>query len=256
MALKKYLSDIHNRKKFLDYLSFNNGGFGQFQKNGIWFFGIERAGGLDIQDGIEAIKSIEDITPSLQETDLDKWTDRKKNAGTWRGLIKIFKAICQDNSEDDDFIDKNFTKNGHVLLELFPLKCADADSSTFEKTYSECSTIEGLEFLASRKQYEKYVFEQTNRVQHYQNLIKQYAPKVIVLYGKSKQDFFLQLCGLESDDFHTKKYTNSKGKEYEYQILKKENTVYAIVNHPTSFGFSDDYCNIIGNEICKRLQKK
>jgi hypothetical protein len=201
-----------------------------------WLVGMEEGGGTEeseIQTRLalwkaRGQKELEDVAMFEGSAELGKWfTPRPPLQPTWRKLIRLILS-AEGRSTDPEAIREyqgahlGRTNSDNCLLELLPLP----SSSTQRWIYAEHSRLADVR---DRRTYLERVAP--TRVANIRQRIREYRPRGVIFYSRGYRAHWEQIAG---SPFAS---TVVPGLD----IATSGSTVFALTQHPTATGVTNDY---------------
>ena len=158
---------------------------------------------------------------------------------TWGGLIRILLAVMGHLPTTDQIREYQRDCLGRAagetcLLELLPLP----SPSTSHWLYGDYSQ---LPYLVDRPAYAQAL--RSGRIEHLQQRISQYHPKVVLFYGYVYRKFWQEIAKV---DF-------LPAAEKDFYIACSGSNVFVITKHPATTGLRNDYFHRVGTAIASEL---
>jgi hypothetical protein len=218
-------------------------GYGTYSAN-YWFIGMEHGGGNTLEEIQKRLlfwqyrgrNELEDMGTYHEQLGYPQYfTDPVK---LQRTLAQLCRMVLSSKNESTDITNiKNYQKEelGRIsgstcLLELLPLP----SPSINHWLYSEWSS---LDFLKSREAYKNNIIH--SRIQAIKNRIKINNPRSIIFYGKGYIDNWEEITGVPFD----------KNSVSEFQMVKRDSTLFLSVHHPSARGITNDYFENAGKVL-------
>ena len=231
-------------------------GYGNI-KSDYWFIGKEEAGGETHQEINSRIENWENLKSEKVVDIYDfhknvinekgenfEFLFKNKIQKTWLGLIKMLyslQGVNWKNSELKTFRTESLgrTSSNNCLLEMFPLPSPKTTKFNY---------VEWTDFK-NREDYKNSIKEV--RIDKIKNLIQENQPKFVIFYSTDKEycSYWKMISGIDFDEIKTQVFKERKKNSLVFKVAKKGNTTYAIINHPTYMGVSDEYYKTVGEKI-------
>jgi hypothetical protein len=221
-------------------------GYGELCSN-YWFVGMEEGGENAAEEFYKDTIEKWDKKPTsvIQDDDVNKEAeikffsaDTKKIQKTWGGIIQLLLSIENKIIDRENILDfqKHLLgreKGNNLLLELMPLP----HRNTAKWSYSSYVLPQ---FRSRIKYYRHYVPERREQIKKF---IVKYSPKVVVFYSTTKKyvNDWKEIIGINENI--------EKGSPF---IIKKNETVFVICNHPAFYN-KKEYYPEIGTQVKKLL---
>ena len=200
----------------------------------MWFVGMEEGHNEDNEILLERFKatahgSIFDIYDDLKvDPGHVRWfKDDAPTQATYRRLIYLLlylKNGKEPNLEEiRDFQIKQFGRktSDHAVLELMPLPAKSMNEKDW--IYAES----GIPELSTRKEYtDRYMPERINKLRE---MIQEHRPKLVIFYSRTYLQYWQEIVPKLLEEIIPGKLN----------LVKDENTLYAVVPHSTSVGLSN-----------------
>ncbi|MDO8355625.1 MAG: hypothetical protein Q7U76_04470 [Nitrospirota bacterium] len=182
---------------------------------------------------------IDDLYEYHSRINVNQWFGPEaKLQRTWAKLIRML-LVLNGKPADVESIRKfqsdewGRTKSKTCLLELFPLPCP----STKEEAWKACYPFERHDYeIRCRKL----------RVPRLKELIREYRPKAVIFYGMMRRR--MEDWKLISDAG----FDNSRDGFF---IEGKQGTLFVVIQHPASYGPTNEYFEKIAIKIHRQLRK-
>jgi len=232
-------------KDILEYL-YNFYGYGNI-KSDIWFIGLEPATDDDTLFNDIISKWIEKNKKTINSIEEIYENEVSKIQPTWAGLITLY--LSYKSSDETVSVKKEDilamqekwckTDSDHCLIEMFPLPCRNMDDWRYKEIAENHSE---LFFLKSKCSYQSHIKE--IRFKRIFNLIKEYGPKIIVIYTKTMGIDLYKLITGNKPVFHSDNYC----------LFDNTYKKVVICLHPTLKNFKDftekdQYFSEIGKKL-------
>ena len=166
---------------------------------------------------------------------------------TWSKLIRLKLSYENKNiSNNEEIRDIQAKKWGiensdHALIELFPLPSPNRSVWYYSKWTD-------LEYLKTREKY--YEFVSGKRIEFIKNKIKEYKPKIVVLYSASNIKYWNKLV---EKDIRKKaermEIEHSNNRKNIIRTLKEDSTCFIQTPHPIARGISNEFWEKVGQKI-------
>jgi len=226
-------------------LEFANGfyGYGNYQAS-CWFLGMEEGGGNSV-DEINGRFSIWKMRGGMELEDIAEYHDaigiheyfneNPKIQNTWGKQIRFLLGV--NNKPVTTEIVRNYQRdwwgrrNGDsCVFELFPLP----SPGTSSWIYGEGSA---LEILKDRETYRETFL--SKRVNHIQNNIDKYQPKIICAFGVTYLRYWEALIN--------GKFSENKEEHFFYNTIR--GTKFVVLQHPAARGVTNEYFYHVGKLV-------
>lgn len=228
-------------------------GYGAYDTD-YWLIGKEEGGGklADVSRRVQnwhqrGANELEDLVDFHHAIDVTRfWGERPALQPTWNRLIRIILS-AERASPKDRHVVREFQANQlgrsryrpgdrgtNCLLELLPLP----SPSTGRWAYREWSRLPQLQ---TREIYGDYYASIRSR--HLRGRVEQFGPKAVIFYSTDSwyRRYWEVIAGT---DF---KVVSLDG--FDAYFGQRGKTVFAIVNHPTRHGVTNDYFHRVGEVI-------
>jgi hypothetical protein len=260
-------------EEYTAYYLNNFFGYGNWQSN-FWFIGMEEGGGHSENLVINKINSfflnhkshlalvdnydfqITCVGQPWNEEAIKFLGPRPNNKPVklqsyWAKKIKIL-LHCHGQNTDNESI-RNFQANNwgrinleqmqHAIIELLPLPSPGTDDWFYDEwtahfTGAHCPQLENRIF------YKEHIIN--DRISLLIHKINQFNPRVIVLSGYSYNDYYNTISG--TNDWEILNFNN-----FNCAFTKVNYTLFVKVLAPNTRGLTNEYWNLVSNEISERL---
>lgn len=215
-----------------------------------WFIGMEEGGGLNLTEIRHRISAWNELG-KCAVADLAKFhikagmeglvINPQKTQKTWKGLIDILQTIHggeRINNVQYQACHLGRQDGTSCLLELLPLPRRTMRDNIYENCRKHghiCNTPE----------YRKHFFK--IRKKKMTQMINEYKPRLVLFYGTTYLQHWQKVAGTQFTESQTGIYLGQ-------QRAIKDQTLFAMIKHPVSWGLNSNYCSTAGEVIAKRLQ--
>lgn len=247
-----------SNKKFEKWASGYSGFDGGNPKGKIWLCGIEWGGQNPKKEDLEKLFE-EDVTtvPTGYECHTINMKFQQYNVKFIKVMaslydIEFIKNNRYDKKSIEEFNNKEkfFTKDSNYLkLNLLPFNFPNVSEEKWDINY------QNLTGFKSKKEYMDWSLNA--RFEMFQNLTKEYSPKIIITVGKTHFENYKNAFGYRDALFITERFNSNQNKEYKYFYDKENNRV--MFNFPFfsgRYGLNSNNLLIESGKVIKNLLDK
>ena len=217
-------------------------GYGDYNGQ-FWFIGMEEGGGNSFSEidnrlnawTLRGKHELEDLAQYHADIGLTDWfNDNPKLQSSWNKLIRILLSskgqlpTTEEVRESQKML-LGKTSGDNCLLNILPLPSPSIERRLYTQ-YSQ------LPYLSNRLKYRKWCLKL--RIEHLQNRINEYKPKVVVFYSLGYYKYWLEIAGINLlqgvDNIHTG---------------YNEITFFVVTKHPAAKGVTNEYFYQVGKLI-------
>lgn len=169
----------------------------------------------------------------------------------WAKKIKIL-LHCHGQNSDNTTI-RNYQANNwgrinlepmqHAIIELLPLPSPGTNDWFYDEWTANFTGVHCPQ-LVSRDFYRQHIIN--NRIDLLINKINQYNPRLIVFSGSSYNDYYNAISG--TNDWEILNFDN-----FNCEFTEVDNTLFVKVLATNTRGITNEYWNLVSNEIFVRL---
>ena len=216
-------------------------GYGNYNSP-YWFLGMEEGGGNSVEElnrrfyvwEMRGKRELEDVAEYHIAINIPGlFSERPKLQNTWSKQIRVILGMTSQKNDTEivryyqrDLWGRASSEN--CVLDLFPLPSP-------RMTHWIYGAKSRLENLKNRDTYrESY---SSKRIIHIKNRVKEFSPKVVIMFGLSYINYWKALAGEDFSEIH------------QISQLKFEKTRFVILKHPASRGINNEYFYNAGRVI-------
>lgn len=254
--------NLLNNELLEDYIE-NFYGYGNLNGD-YWFVGMEEGGGDEFKE-IESKLNQWKLSKNENLLDLYEFhrgiiNSKNQNQNiyfkgknskyqrTWGGLIKVLLS-CENKEPNINNI-KLFQSNNlgrsdsnNCITEVFPLP----SPSVNKFHYCDWSN---LPYLKDRLKYKNHIRDK--RIEKLHQLIVQHEPKYVIFYSTSPEyiKYWSKISGIDFNSLPKVMIHNKDNSTKLYsKFIKKGNTVFCIMHHPTYRAVGNKYLTEVGKKL-------